>query len=117
MWLHKKASSTGAFLLIYFHDLALEAAGDLGRRERFDVVRLQARDTLRRLDDKRYLHLLAAEDISIGEHVLLLGIDMSVAALVDGVIVDVGVRFLEPELLDLLIAHIDEVEYLQLVRV
>ena len=42
---------------------------------------------------------------------------MSVAALVDGVIVDVGVRFLEPELLDLFIAHIDEVEYLQLVRV
>ena len=39
-------------------DLAADAAGDLGRREGFDVLCLEVRHTLRGFDNQRDLRLL-----------------------------------------------------------
>ena len=111
--------------LVYFYYLPFEAFCDLlcGKGSYFFC--LQVGDALRGFEYKRYFSLLrmlafyglAAEDARVGNHVLLKRINMPVAALVDGVEVNDAVHSPQPELLYLAVAHVEQIEHLQLVGI
>jgi len=96
--------------LIDFYDLSVEATGDLGTGEGTDVGGLKTRDTLGRLDEKGDLRVLGADDAGVADHVLFQEIDLSVLALVDRIQIDRSVEPFEAELVDLLLAHVEQVE-------
>ena len=103
--------------LVYLDDFAGETTGDLRGRERTDVGRLEVGHTLGRFDHKWDLGFLGAKDESLCVHVLLKDIDVIVSALVNRVIIHITTHFLEAELLDLALVHVDQIEHLELVGI
>ena len=98
------------FCLIDIHNFSLNTTGDLGTGEGLDALCLETGDTLGRLDEKGDLRVLGADDAGVADHVLFQEIDLSVLALVDRIQIDRSVEPFEAELIDLLLAHVQQIE-------
>ena len=113
--------------LIYRHEGAGDAFGQLLAGEGLDIAGLESGDALRGADLKRYSvfrfnHAMSlgfavlafADDSGVGLEVLLKRVEPVAALLIDSVQTDIAVHLAYAVLLNLLLAHVKQVEHLHL---